>query len=150
MIKYIEGDLVKQSDLFDVIGHCANCFCTMESGIAPQIKAKFPEAYEVDCETESGDKTKLGTISYTKNTEPTAVVNIYGQYGYGGRRYGRMDVDYDALRSGLRLMKEQFTGKKFGLPQLGAGLAGGSWDVIEQIIEEEFEGEDITVVLFKP
>jgi len=149
MIKYIDGDIIKMSDNFEVIGHCSNCFCAMGSGIAPQIKHKFPEAYKVDCETISGDESKMGTITYTKNTKPTTIVNLYGQYGYG-RKNGQMDLDYDALRKALRMAKNKFTGKSFGFPKLGSGLAGGSWDIIEQIIEEELKGEDVTVVNYVP
>lgn len=149
MIKYIDGDLVKQSDLFDVILHGCNCYCTMGSGIAPLIKAKFPEAYEVDCATKKGDNNKLGTISFTKNTNPI-VCNIYSQFGYGGGRYGRIDLDYEALRSGLKLVKTNFSGKKIGCNRIGSGLAGGEWDVIEKIIEDELGDEDITVVNWVP
>ena len=61
-----------------------------------------------------------------------------------------MDLDYDALRSSLREMKNQFSGLLFGLPKIGAGLAGGDWDVIEAIIEEELEGERVIVVNYVP
>jgi O-acetyl-ADP-ribose deacetylase (regulator of RNase III) len=149
MIKYIDGDLVKDAELFDVIAHCCNCFCTMGAGIAPQIKTKFPEAYKADCETINGDTNKLGTISYTENTKPI-VVNLYGQFDYTGRRTGQMDLDYTALRSALREMKNKFSGLLFGLPKIGAGLAGGDWDVIEAIIEEELEGERVIVVNYVP
>ena len=149
MIKYIDGDLVKEAELFDVIAHCCNCFCTMGAGIAPQIKAKFPEAYIVDCTTERGDESKLGTITFTEDTIPI-VVNLYGQYDYTGRRHGEMDLDYDALRSALRAMKEEFSGLLFGLPKIGAGLAGGDWDVIEAIIAEELEGERVMIVNYIP
>lgn len=149
MIKYIDGDLVKEAELFDVIAHCCNCYCNMGAGIAPQIKAKFPEAYLVDCTTKRGDESKLGTITFTEDTTPI-VVNLYGQYDYTGRRHGEMDLDYDALRSALRAMKEEFSGLLFGLPKIGAGLAGGDWDVIEAIIEEELEGERVIVVNYVP
>ena len=151
MIKYVDGDLLKLAEegYFDVIAQCANCFCTMGSGIAPQIKAKFPEAYAVDLATKKGDIAKLGTISYTTGTKPV-IVNLYGQFDYTGRRSGQMDLDYDALRSAIKLMKEKFSGKTFGLPLLGAGLAGGSWDVIEKIIEEEMRGEYVTIVNYVP
>lgn len=149
MIKYIDGDLVKESHLFDVIAHCCNCFTNMGAGIAPQIKHKFPEAYAADCETQSGDESKLGTITYTENTTPI-VVNLYGQFDYTGRRSGKMDLDYDALRSALKAMREKFTGKTFGLPMIGAGLAGGDWNVIESIIEEEMRGEYVTIVRYVP
>jgi len=148
MITYITGDLVRDAEQFDVIGHCCNCFNTMGSGIAPQIKAKFPEAYAVDNATVKGDKSKLGTITYTENTTPI-IVNIYGQYDYTGRRRNEMDLDYNALRSGLRLMKQKFTGKRFALPKLGAGLAGGDWTVIERILQEEFAGEYVTIVNYE-
>jgi O-acetyl-ADP-ribose deacetylase (regulator of RNase III) len=121
----------------------------MGAGIAPQIKHKFPEAYEADCETQSGDESKLGTITYTENTTPI-VVNLYGQFDYTGRRSGKMDLDYDALRSALKAMREKFTGKTFGLPMIGAGLAGGDWNVIEAIIEEEMRGEYVTIVRYVP
>jgi O-acetyl-ADP-ribose deacetylase (regulator of RNase III) len=151
MIKYIDGDLVKMAKNgdFDVIFHCCNCFCVMGSGIAPQIKNAFPEAYVVDCKTTSGDKDKLGTISYTENTKPI-VVNLYGQFGYGNRKLGKPDVDYTALRLAIREMKNKFSGKVFGGPKLGAGLAGGDWSVIEKILEEEMRGEFVTIVNYVP
>jgi O-acetyl-ADP-ribose deacetylase (regulator of RNase III) len=151
MIKYVDGDLLKLADEgnFDVIAHGANCFCVMGSGIAPQIKAKYPEAYDVDCETNVGDINKLGTITHTRNTTPI-VVNIYSQFDTKGRRQGKMDLDYNALRSGIKAMKEKFSGKRFGLPFIGAGLAGGDWSVIERIIEEEMRGEYVTIVNYVP
>jgi len=81
----------------DIIGHCCNCFCTMGSGVAAAIKAKYPEAYDADCKTKKGDRTKLGTLSLAVviKTDPTqtvasintpvpagikAVANLYAQY----------------------------------------------------------------------
>ena len=149
MIRYVDGDLVRDAENYDVIVHCCNCFCTMGSGIAPQIKNKFPEAYKVDCDTVSGDKSKLGTITHTTGTKPV-VVNLYGQYGYNGRAHGDIDVDYDAIRSGMKLIKEKFSGKFIGMPKLGAGLAGGDWATIEKIIEEELQGEYVVIVNWVP
>jgi O-acetyl-ADP-ribose deacetylase (regulator of RNase III) len=149
MIRYIDGDLVRDAQNFDVIGHCCNCFHSMGAGIAPQIKHKFPEAYEADCKTNKGDEAKLGTISFTENTTPI-VVNLYGQFDYTGRRSGKMDLDYDALRLALREMKEKFSGKTIGLPMIGSGLAGGDWEIIERIIEEEMRGEYVTIVRYVP
>ena len=151
MVKYVNGCLIKmaQEGCFDVICHSCNCFVNMGSGIAPQIKKAFPEAYEVDCETKIGDESKLGTITYTKNS-PVTIVNIYGQFGYGNRKFGKPDIDYEALRSGLQLMKDKFSGKKFGLPKIGSGLASGNWNIIEKIIEDVFRGEYVTIVNYVP
>lgn len=146
MIKYITGDLVRDAENYDVIIHGCNCFCTMGSGIAPQIKHKFPEAYTADCATKSGDESKLGTITHTDTSKKPVVVNLYSQFGYSGRKHGKIDLDYDALRSGLKLVKQQFSGKFIGMPKIGAGLAGGDWSIIEKIIEEELYGEYVVVV----
>lgn len=45
MVTEIKGDLVNQAEQFDVIVHGCNCFCTMNSGIAPQIRKNWPEAF---------------------------------------------------------------------------------------------------------
>jgi len=150
MIRYIDGDLVRDAKNYDVIVHGCNCFCTMGSGIAPQIKAKFPEAYAVDCATTKGDKLKLGTITHTVKQSTPTVVNLYSQYGYNGRNHGQIDLDYDALRSGMKLIKQKFSGKTIGMPKIGAGLAGGDWDKIEKIIQEELMGEYVTIVNWVP
>jgi O-acetyl-ADP-ribose deacetylase (regulator of RNase III) len=145
MIRYIDGDLVRDAKNYDVIVHGCNCFCTMGAGIAPQIKNKFPEAYAVDCATPKGDLAKLGTISHTVNTKPI-VVNLYTQYDYTGRRSGKMDFDYEAFRKSLKELKSKFSGKTFGMPRVGCGLAGASWDKVNEILEEEMRGEYVTVV----
>lgn len=151
MIKYVDGDLLKmfENGDFDVIAHCANCFCTMGAGIALQIKNKYPEAYSADCATTKGDLNKLGTISHTSLSKPV-IVNLYGQFDFRGRRVGKMDLDYNALRLALRAMKEKFSGKIFGLPKIGSDLAGGDWTIIEKIIEEEMRGEFVTIVNYVP
>jgi O-acetyl-ADP-ribose deacetylase (regulator of RNase III) len=144
MVKEITGDLIQQSDLFEVIVHGCNCFCAMNSGIAPKIRSKWPEAFEVDCETVEGEKSKLGTISFTKNTSPI-IVNAYTQYEFGT---DKRNCDYDALKSCMQQIKIHFTGKKIGMPKIGAGLAGGNWNIIKDIIHRELGDEDVTIVLW--
>lgn len=146
MITEVYGNLVKQAEQFDVIAHGCNCFCTMGKGIAKDIKKKFPEAFEVDSATIKGDKSKLGTITFTKSTTPI-VVNCYTQYRYGND--GKMYCNYDAIRSCMKKIKQEFTGKKIGLPKIGCSLAGGEWKIVSHIISEELNQEDITIVLLR-
>jgi len=145
-MKYIKGDLIRGAKQFDVIVHQCNCFCKMGAGIAPQIKSAFPEAYKIDCETARGDKSKLGKITYTKNTEPI-VVNAYAQYGTGRGLEGA--TNYHALRYCLKEIKKLFSGKKIGMPLIGAGLGGGDWAVISGLIKEELDNEDVTIVIWE-
>jgi hypothetical protein len=39
---------------------------------------------------------------------------------------------------------------KIGYPLYGSGLAGGSWEIISKIIDEELKGENHTLVEYKP
>jgi len=151
-MKEIEGDIIKLAieGEFDLIVHGCNCFCTMGAGIAKGIKAAFPEAYKEDLKTLKGDKTKLGTIGYVeieKANHKVIVVNAYTQYEYKGRG---TKVDYDAVKSCFRAIKEKFSGLKIGFPKIGAGLAGGDWEFILKIIQSELYDEDCTLIKYKP
>ena len=143
-MKTVTGDLIDLAlkGEFDVICHGANCFCTMGGGIARQIKKIFPAAFDADCETKEGDKSKLGTCTYAE-CETVTVVNAYTQFSFGG---GEVNVDYDAVRSCMQWIAGWYTGMRIGLPRIGAGLAGGDWDTIRDIIEQELDGEDVTIV----
>ena len=151
MIKTVQGDLIKMAleGEFDAIVHGCNCFCAMGAGIAKQIKAVFPKAYEVDCKTYKGDKAKLGLCtfaSYIVNSgRPLKVINAYTQYNYGR---GQVNVDYEAVRGCMRWIAATFNGKSIGMPKIGAGLAGGDWERIYAIIEEEMGIQDVTIVEF--
>ena len=149
-MKVIQGDLIKSAlaKTFDVIIHGCNCQCTMGGGIAKIIKDVFPEAYEADLKTPKGLKQKLGTISFAtvlRNEHEITIVNGYTQYDHKG---SGVLADYEAIRSVMRHVKDRFTGKKIGYPKIGAGLAGGDWNVISKIIDEELQGEDHTLVEF--
>ena len=148
-MKTITGNLIElaQDNYFDVIIHCCNCFCTMGAGIAKAIKDVFPEAYEADLLTQKGDRSKLGTISVaqvTRNDHTIYIVNAYSQYHYSSVT---TQADYAAIRSAMVQIKKQFSNKKIGYPKIGAGLAGGDWQIIASIIDEELAGEDHCLVV---
>lgn len=150
-MKTIKGDLIQLAidGEFDVIVHGCNCFNTMGAGIAKQIKATFPQAYNSDLQTEKGLKEKLGTISFaeveTKNGQ-LIIVNAYTQFHWKG--IGKK-VDYEAVKNCFKQIKKSFSGKKIGYPAIGAGLAGGDWNIISEIIEKELDGENHTFVEFE-
>ena len=151
-MKIITGDIVKQAQDFDVIVHGCNCFNNMGGGLAKQIKRTFPEAYKVDCQTIRGDKKKLGNFSSCviklNNTEIT-IINAYTQYYYKyiSKKEEKL-VNYDALRNVFRQIKIHYSGKKIAYPLIGAGLAGGDWEIISKIINEELINEDHTLVKY--
>ncbi|TQF70059.1 macro domain-containing protein [Pseudoalteromonas luteoviolacea] len=151
-MKVVNGDLIKltQEGEFDVIIHGCNCFCTMGAGIAKTIRSEFPEAYKADLATAKGDRQKLGTYSQAtieRNGKIFTIINAYSQFNWRGRG---IKTDYDAIQSIFARIKEEFSGARIGYPLIGAGLAGGDWSVISEIIESELLNENHTLVKFTP
>ena len=151
-MKTIEGDLIRLAleGHFDVIVHGCNCFCAMGGGIARTVKAVFPAAFKADCETVPGDRDKLGTCTVADcptESGTVTVVNAYTQYDYAGPG---VLVDYEALTRCLEWVARTYPNQRIGLPKIGAGLAGGDWHKIQQIIETTLAHTEYTVVLFRP
>ena len=152
-MKTIKGDIVKLvlDGHFDVIVHGCNCFHTMNSGVAKAIRKEFPEVYDTDVKlTEKGDKNKLGKISSTllnRQCFSFYVVNAYTQYDYGYD--GKQRVVYEAIRNCFSEVAKSFRDKSIAYPKIGAGLAGGDWDIISSIIDMELDGMDHTLVEFE-
>lgn len=148
-MKTIKGDLIQfaLAEKFDVIIHGCNCFCTMGAGIAKLIKQKFPTAYQADLETVKGDRNKLGTITWAKAEDiELYIINGYTQFNWRGQG---QKADYEAIRSVFRTVKEEYSGLRIGYPAIGAGLAGGDWNLISKIIDEELDGENHTFVEYE-
>lgn len=151
--KEIEGDLLElfEQGHFDAIGHGANCFCRMKSGIAGQISKKYPEAVQQDNQTVPGDLSKLGNFTKAFYTDKDKFIfNLYTQYRYG-REPNVLYVSYEAIRESMIAMREylvQYTWNtpRVGFPLIGCGLANGDWDIVSKIIKEVWNDCDVTIV----
>lgn len=144
----VDGDLLKLAldGRFDVIVHGCNCFCVMDGGIAKAIKELFPEAYDADCETKVADKGKLGSYSLVKIVRGDVsfyLVNAYTQYDYRG---AQIHVNYDAIQKVFEKIGKEFDGLKIAYPKIGAGLGGGNWAVIKEIIDNSLVDQSHTLV----
>lgn len=155
-MRTIEGDLLELAEKgrFNMIIHGCNCFNTMGSGIAVQIAHRFPQAVQADNETKHGDPFKLGRISQAYVPIPPGhhltIVNAYTQFGYGkDQRY----LNYAAVGACFthlaRVYHEHRDDLLIGYPMIGAGLAGGDWDIISAIIDDALKGFNHTLVKYK-
>jgi O-acetyl-ADP-ribose deacetylase (regulator of RNase III) len=165
VVKYRVGDLILAAidprNKGVVIGHCANCFNTMKSGIAPLIAAAFPEAHVADQLTKKGDRGKLGSFTAANSVNNGVLVyNLYGQFGYWNRQKGLMDLQYAELDKSLSAMAGNLHSRcritdtspkevKIFLPKIGSGLAGGDWTIIEPMIDKHLGGFDVTIFTLK-
>ena len=152
-MKYIEGDLITlgKNGQFEVITHSCNCFSKMGRGIAPQMAKEFG-CDKFPMEKKTTDKfLKLGNIDwdfFIYGNHELAVVNSYAQYHWSEpSKYG-FPADYDSLTLCLRKINFQFPNLRVGLPKICAGLAGGDWNKIEKIIQDELFNCDVTIVIY--
>jgi O-acetyl-ADP-ribose deacetylase (regulator of RNase III) len=150
-IIYKSGNLLQMHDI-DVLIHVANLECLFGAGIAKQIKDLYPEAYEADCKTPKGDSSKLGTFSYAKVDGlygKKTVINLYAMQGLGTHK---RQTHYEAFYLGMEAIHNQVMDSKkdlvVGVPKfIGCGLAGGSWRVIQAMLEDIFEQSYVKLVI---
>jgi O-acetyl-ADP-ribose deacetylase (regulator of RNase III) len=168
--KEIEGDLIAlaKEGIFDVISHGCNCQCNMKSGIAPLMAEAFgvsnPVFYHLENIITRGDINKLGQIEskpllITKNglklrnwvsherPEGSFILNVVNSYTQYIPSRETKPLDYDALTLCMRKINHKFTGQRIGLPKIGCGLAGGSWEIVSEIIKRELKDCDVTIVI---
>lgn len=155
-VKLYFGDLL-ESDC-EYICHQVNCQGAMGSGIAGAIRRKYPKVYDeyLFWNKRFEKMVKPGEYSYEEmlgevlvvNVNNKKIVNMAAQYGYGvdGLRY----TSYDAFWSCLNKIRYYVPkGSKIGFPwQIGCGLGGANWIIINTMIEEAL-GEDYEVCIYK-
>lgn len=149
----VKGDLLNlaRNGEFNVIIHGCNCYCRMGSGLAKQIRSEYPEAYDADCKTVPGDKSKLGTYTQVQTKDGFTIINAYTQYRYN-RAGETTDVfEYDAFDRILNMLANEFPDSRFGFPLIGTGLAGGDLTKIVAAIDKfskvvERTGGTVTLV----
>lgn len=124
----------------------------MGAGIAKSIAEKYPEAYQADRKFKMGLAAieKLGDYSMAQGKDQRIIVNLYGQYKYGRG----LQTDYAALERALNgalaWVKKNVNNPVIGLPKyMGCGLAGGSWDIVLDIINRAAAFNQVTINLYE-
>ena len=164
-MKIINKNIIEAANQeeFDVIVHGCNCFCVQGGGVAFYMNKEFNTlSFEMEKDVYKGDINKLGTIDYEylsyeddrwvkypdENgrwvTKRLVVVNAYTQYNYGT---DSIKLDYSALRLCFKKINKLFPNSVIGMPKIGCGLAGGDWEVVERIINQDLT--DCTVKVYE-
>lgn len=161
MLKIIDGDIF-ESDA-DMIVHQVNCQGVMGSGIAKQVREKFPEiykAYKEECtKAKAFGESLLGTNSYYNiDDNGRCIACLFAQKDYGWDK--KCYTNYAALRKCLHELKyDAWTLSnhysrpfKIAIPYLmGCCRGGGNWNIVSEMIEEELfdDSGDIEVTLYR-
>lgn len=146
--------IIKDGDLFtttaNIIGHQVNCKGAMNSGVARQVREKYPAAYSAYKTQCSDKKNLLGTIQIVSQPDGHIICNMFAQstYGYDGRQY----TDISALRNCLIALKRYALTRHLSvaLPyNIGCCRGGADWSTVFSMIKSIFSDSDVTVELWK-
>lgn len=108
----------------------------MGAGIARSLVRKWPSVLEADKQT-AKDIDKLGEFSYAEVEPGKMVFNLYTQPWPGP--YFSLDAFQDCLKEVFYFLDriDPYAKLKIGMPLIGAGLGGGNWAEIEEILTME-------------
>tara|TARA_Y100001934_G_C12046043_1_gene628443 strand:- start:214 stop:750 length:537 start_codon:yes stop_codon:yes gene_type:complete len=144
------------------IAHSCNTRNIMGGGIAKQIKSRYPQAWEADCKATEEQSNMLGsfskatikTMTFLPDGEGT-IYNLYTQADIGSHE---KQVDYEYFWRALKNMQEDLvsTQSETGQPQvlglphgISCGLAGGSWNIILEMINDVFLDSSVKTYIVK-
>ena len=152
MIKIIDGDLLSSNA--DIIAHQVNCQGKMGSGVAKQIREKYPEvftAYKGLCDYRfKAKETLLGDCQVVEAHDGKCIANLFGQlgYGYDGRQY----TDLYALKKSMIKLRDRLyfslepEKMTVAFPYGLASVRGGAkWEDVYKMIEDIFEDFNVEI-----
>jgi len=105
-------------------------------GFAAAVRRTWPHAQNEFREwaTERGEKLSLGRVHFSSARDDVQVASIVAQHGYGPS--ARPRIRYAALKQGLSevALVAKDAAATVHMPRVGTGMAGGSWDVVEELV----------------
>lgn len=152
-IQYLIGDAtVPKAEGVAIICHICNDIGAWGKGFVMAVSARWAEpekayrAWFVDREANDFD---LGAVQFVQVEPDLWVANMVGQHKIRRSTAGP-PIRYEAVRECLRTVAVRAAelGASLHMPRIGAGLAGGDWEQIEAIIEEELVGQGLQVTVY--
>jgi O-acetyl-ADP-ribose deacetylase (regulator of RNase III) len=152
-INYIVGDATKPAgEGPQIVVHVCNDVGGWGRGFVVALSGRWPEPeknYRAWHRGELKQPFGLGEVQFVPVEEHLCVANVIGQHDV--RPIGGIPpIRYDALRVGLRRVAAEARrlGASVHMPRIGCGLAGGTWNEVGLIVEEELVAQGIAVTVY--
>lgn len=152
-ITYVQGDASRPHGRgLRVIAQIVNDSAfTWGAGFSAALRDKWPAAqqgFRTWAESERSN-LRLGRVHLGTVDESLAIMSMVAQHGYGPSPKPR--IRYAALKACLEQLG-QFAadrGATVHMPKIGSGLAGGSWSVIRELVQEAVCAKGVKVVVYE-
>jgi len=120
------------------------------AGFAIAVARKWPEVQRDFQGWVANEKANLslGESHIAKASESLSVYSMVAQHGYGPSTKPR--IRYSALRSCLGKLFQVASQNRatVHMPRIGAGQAGGNWDVISEIVYDTLVSQGVEVTVY--
>lgn len=128
-----------------ILVHGCNAQGVMGSGIASQIRFRYPHAYDEYHGVFKNEGLKVGDVVFAEidAAQGFYIANAITQQYYGND--GKTYVKYEGVFKAFKTIFEEagYRGIPVHYPQVGAGLAGGDWSVIQACIDAAYEAASV-------
>ena len=151
-IQYIKGDATQpQSEGNQIIVHICNDIGGWGKGFVMAISKRWPEPEKKYREWfSSKEEFALGEVQLVQVTPSIWVANVIGQHKINRDEEGKPPIRYEAVHKGLEKVGEMALEHKASvhMPRIGCGLAGGTWERIEPLIESTLLSKNVAVTVY--
>ncbi|MCI0542074.1 MAG: ImmA/IrrE family metallo-endopeptidase [Verrucomicrobiales bacterium] len=153
-IRFVVGDATRMTGTGPkILAHVVNDKTpNWGAGFGLAVRKAFPAVQEEfrDWALKDRSRLKLGNVFITQVSDELHVTPMVCQKGYGPSEKPR--IRYAALNDCLHqvMAKAAELRAEVHMPRIGSGEAGGSWGLIEQLVDENLcrHGVDVTVYEF--
>lgn len=152
VIEYLKGDATKPvGHGHKIVAHVCNDEGKWGKGFVLSLRARWLEPEKAYRKWASAhDHTFcLGQVQLVPVTPDITVANMVGQSGVRIVN-GVPPIRYDAIRECLKRVADIAvqSDASIHMPRIGCGLAGGLWQLVEHIINEELCNKGIRVYVY--
>lgn len=147
MLEFKIGNILDATE--NIICHQVNCQGVMGSGLAKQLRNRFPTLFShYKNYVDTHDKL-LGDVDLADVGTDKYVANLFGQNFYGT---DKVQTDYISLCHALEktMMFAEHQKYSVAIPyKLGCGLAGGDWAIVMNMISDlAMKHRDVPVSIY--
>lgn len=155
-MQYIKGDATRPIGQDNkLIIHICNNINRWGRGFVTALSAKWPKTKKdyhnwMQGNINNAPKAKLGQVQFINVTKDIYVANMIAQHGIRPIN-GVPPIRYESLKECLQTVRSWLSHQNnfsVHMPKIGAGLAGGDWDIISKIIQEELVDHKITTHVY--
>jgi O-acetyl-ADP-ribose deacetylase (regulator of RNase III) len=152
-LRILEGDATSpQAAGPKIIAHICNDIGGWGKGFVLAISKRWPEperAYREWHRDRAHNDFGLGATQLVQVTADTWVANMVAQHGLRPGSQGPL-IRYDAVEKCLTAVGDSALEHKASvhMPRIGAGLAGGKWELIEPIVVRTLLERDIPTTVY--